>query len=195
MGPVRRQATPINTRIPVNVIEVVPPDPSWPQTFERLRDRLWPWIRREALAVEHVGSTSVPGLPAKPIIDMTIVAPNDAAVTQIIHRLTFAEYHHRGDLGIAGREAFSSPAFLPSHHLYACVDGALPLRNHLALRDYLRAHPDAARTYGQIKQQLARQYPDDMDAYIAGKTGIILDLLQRAGFSTEEIEQIAAANR
>src|SRR4051812_8526637 len=120
-------------------IIVVDYDPSWPDTFERLRAHIWSCIVDVAAAIEHVGSTSVPGLAAKPVIDMTVVVPTAAAMQTVIDRLAMIGYRHQGDLGVPGREAFARPQGTPDHHLYACVVGNDGLRNHLAVRDYLRS--------------------------------------------------------
>lgn len=175
-------------------IEVVDYDPAWPDLFERLRSFVWPAVEEVALAIEHVGSTSVPGLAAKPIIDMTVVVKAGDDVPRAIAGLATLGYVHRGDLGIQGREAFEAPAGLPDHHLYVCPAGALALRNHLAVRDYLRAHPEAARAYGALKRRLAGAFEDDIERYVAGKTAFIVGILREAGFSPEEVGSIEEEN-
>jgi GrpB-like predicted nucleotidyltransferase (UPF0157 family) len=126
-------------------IEVVDYDPHWPETFETLRSRIWTAVGDVASSVEHVGSTSVPGLAAKPIIDISIVVPERSDVPTGISRLATLGYVHRGDLGIAGREAFANPDGLPMHNLYLCPRDSVALANHLAIRNYLRTHPEAVR--------------------------------------------------
>lgn len=164
--------------------------------FQQLRHRIWPAVAGVALSVEHVGSTSVPGLAAKPVIDIDIVlqTPND--VPAVVERLAPLGYRHRGDLGIEGREAFRSPegTSIP-HHLYACAVDSLPLRNHLALREHLRAHPADAAAYAALKRELADRYPCDMDRYIDGKTAFILHILRRHGLPSDTLDCIAAQNR
>jgi GrpB-like predicted nucleotidyltransferase (UPF0157 family) len=132
-------------------------DPAWPQSFAQIDTYLRQHIDG-FLRVEHVGSTSVPGMTAKPIIDIDIVVPV-GQMSRMIEQLLGAGYAHRGDLGIAGREAFDTNselvAALPHHHLYACEEGAFELRKHVSFRDYLRAHPDEANRLSQIKVRLA----------------------------------------
>ena len=99
-------------------ITVVDYDPTWPTAFEAVRARVWQVVGDIAIAVEHVGSTSVPGLPAKPVIDIDVVVPTGAAVTVAIERLSTLGYRHLADLGIEGREAFAGPNMPPRHHLY-----------------------------------------------------------------------------
>src|SRR5258707_11678358 len=102
------------------MIVVVDYDPAWPSTFEMLRSRAWEVVGDFALSIEHVGSPSVPGLAAKPIIDMSVVVTSPTEISLAVTRLATLGYVHRGDLGIVGREAFHLPAGLPAHHLYVC---------------------------------------------------------------------------
>ena len=174
---------------------VVDYDPSWPAAFEQLRTAIWPCIAEVATAIEHVGSTSVRGLAAKPVIDMSIIVPAAAAMRTVIDRLAAIGYQHRGDLGVPGREAFDRPRGAPpDHHLYACVAGNDGLRNHLAVRDYLRSHPAAARAYGTLKKELAQRFADDVGGYVEGKTEFILAILAKKEFSPEQMAAIRAIN-
>jgi GrpB-like predicted nucleotidyltransferase (UPF0157 family) len=175
-------------------IIVVDYDPSWPDRFERLRTGIWPSIAGVATTIEHVGSTSVRGLAAKPIIDMTIVVPDAEAMRTVIERLATIGYRHRGDLGVPGREAFDRPADSVEHHLYSCVCGNEGLRNHLAVRDYLRSNPLTAKGYGELKKRLAARFADDIDGYVDGKTEFILGILAASDFSSREIEAIRGIN-
>jgi GrpB-like predicted nucleotidyltransferase (UPF0157 family) len=176
-------------------IAVVDYDPAWPATFDDLRARVWPVVGDFALAIEHLGSTSVPGLAAKPIIDMTVVVPSADDIPRAIERLVPLGYVHRGDVGIEGREAFRSPEELPAHHLYVCPAGSLGLLNPVAVRDYLRVHPDVARAYGDLKKSLALAFPNDIDSYLDGKTDLILGILREVGFSSDQLEAIERMNR
>ncbi|HEY2905826.1 MAG TPA: GrpB family protein [Vicinamibacterales bacterium] len=176
-------------------IVVVDYDPAWPQLFDQLRARVWPVVQQAALSIEHVGSTSVPGLAAKPIIDLSIVVGDRAAVAPLIRSLAELQYVHRGELGVEDRDAFDSPRHLASHHLYLCLEGGLGLENQLAVRDYLRAHPDRAREYGDLKKLLAQQFPHDIDSYVEGKTDFIVSILQAAGVPHDRIARIERANR
>lgn len=135
---------------------VVDYDPTWPTIFERLRRPIASAVGQLALAVEHVGSTAVPGLAAKPIIDMDVVARERSHVPELIGLLTPLGYTHVGDLGIAGREAFRSPAALPPHHLYLVVAGTKPYSDHVLFREYLRNHPDAVARYARRKTRAGR---------------------------------------
>ena len=176
-------------------VVVVDYDEEWPRLFEKLRAHIWPVVAEVALRIEHVGSTSVPGLASKPIVDMTVVVPGRSVVEQAIERLGTLGYCHRGNLGIEDREAFDHPPDIVRHHLYVCPDGTTSLLNQLALRDCLRAQPDAARQYGELKKALARRFPNDIDSYVFGKTDFILDVLRRAGLTPEMLTAIERDNR
>lgn len=182
-------------RAGTRTIVVVDYDPAWPALFESLRSRIWPAVSDFALALEHVGSTSVPGLAAKPIIDICIVLESERDVHRAIDRLAVLGYVHLGNLGIEGREAFRRPDPVPAHNLYVCPRGSLGLVNPLAVRDYLRTHPDTVRAYGELKKRLAAQFPTDIDSYVDGKTDLILSILRAVGFSPDQLEAIELANR
>ncbi|MBL0939315.1 MAG: GrpB family protein [Gemmatimonadaceae bacterium] len=179
----------------VKSIVVVPYDSAWPALFEQLRQHLWPAVHDVAISIEHVGSTSVPGLAAKPVLDIDIVIAPATPVSLVADRLSTLGYQHRGNLGIEGREAFRAPEGSPTHHLYVCLSDSEALANHLAIRDHLRAHPDTAARYGALKQQLAREFPHDIDAYVAGKTDLLLEILALRGFSRASLDAIERVNR
>jgi GrpB-like predicted nucleotidyltransferase (UPF0157 family) len=132
------------------------------------------------ISVEHVGSTAVPGLAAKPIIDTDVVVPAVADIPEAIRRLAILGYVHRGDLGIAGREAFTSPAGKPRHHLYVCALDSEELRRHRSFRDHLLTHPDDARAYAALKKAAASRFAEDRVAYNEAKTRFVEAVLQRA---------------
>src|SRR3974390_1457583 len=114
---------------------IVKYDPGWPSLFEELRAPVLAALGDLVVTVEHVGSTAVPGLAAKPIIDMDVVVPTVSEIPEAIVRLAALGYIHRGDLGIPGREAFTAPADKPRHHLYVCSPDSSELRRHLSFRD------------------------------------------------------------
>ena len=183
---------PMPTRHAVVVVDY---DPDWPRRFEDLRARIWLTVADVALRVEHVGSTSVPGLAAKPIIDLSVVVAGRDDVPATIARLATLGYRHRGNLGIEDREAFDHPGDQPRHNLYVCPEGTIGLVNQVAMRDYLKARPEAAREYGELKKQLARQFPDDIDSYVYGKTDFVLRALRVAGLTNEQLTAIERVNR
>ena len=176
-------------------IQVVDYDSEWPRIFLRLRDWIWPSVCDVAIAIEHVGSTSVPGMAAKPVIDIDVVVRARAHLPSMRLRLGRLGYSHRGDRGIADREAFLAPRNQPAHHLYLCVENSLALKNHLAVRDYLRTHLADAVAYASLKQALAERFGNERERYVEAKTDFILSILERRGFSEKELDSIKRANQ
>lgn len=160
--------------------EVVDYDTRWPLWFEEIRARLTPYVA--GFAVEHVGSTAVPGLAAKPIIDVDIVVPSPDLVPVAIGRLAEAGYRHEGDQGIAGREAFALPPdAVHYHHLYVVVEGNKAHRDHVLLRDHLRADAGDRGRYAARKRELAHLLTTDRAAYVDGKGALVEELVAKAG--------------
>ncbi|NML37616.1 GrpB family protein [Chitinophaga sp. G-6-1-13] len=186
-------------------ITVVPYSAEWADTFERLAGIYRAQLGHLISGVEHVGSTSVPGLAAKPIIDIDILIQTSAGLLPVVAILEQLGYTWRGDLGIPGREAFGrnadtapldgSSTSWPAHNLYVCVEGCVSLKNHLQLRNYLRQHPEAARQYGTLKQELAVKYPNDIDSYVEGKTAFITGILAHTGMEADALKNITAQNK
>ena len=156
-----------------NVV-VLPYDEGWPRDFSQIEAELRAALGELALRIEHVGSTSVPGLSAKPIIDIDAVVRSES-LGPAISALRKIGYEHEGDLGIPGREAFAyeGKTHLRKHHLYVCPQDSPELKRHLAFRDYLRSHPEAARAYGRIKEEGAALYPRDIGKYVEYKSPFI----------------------
>jgi GrpB-like predicted nucleotidyltransferase (UPF0157 family) len=169
-----------------NPVVVVEYDPHWPATFEALRSRVAGALSELATAIEHIGSTAVPGMAAKPIIDVDVLLKSGSDLPLAIQRLAALGYVHRGDLGIAGREAFAAPPDTPAHHLYVCPPESQEYRRHLALRDYLRANDADAAAYSGLKRSLAARFCEDRAAYAEGKRECIERLLQQAIASRRE---------
>ena len=156
----------------VKHVVVLSYDEQWKQDFLKIKDELNSALGQLALAIEHVGSTSVEGLSAKPIIDIDVVIKDDLVFKDVVKALEAIGYHHEGDLGIAGREAFKydGKEHLRKHHLYVCEQDCLELKRHIAFRDYLRTHPDAVKEYSRIKEEGAKLYPYDIGRYIEHKS-------------------------
>ena len=165
------------------MIHIVNYDPQWPEVFTDLRGVLAIAIDTLVLSIEHVGSTSVPGLSAKPIIDIDIVIESSNLLPSVVDRLECLGYIHQGNLGISGREAFRRIAedvprshvkrTWPEHHVYVCPHDSPELARHLAFRNYLRQHPEQAVAYGNLKHEIAQCGARDRDAYTQAKTDFI----------------------
>jgi GrpB-like predicted nucleotidyltransferase (UPF0157 family) len=169
---------------PPSLVVIVPYDPAWPPIFDGLRDVYARALGPLALAIEHVGSTAVPGLAARPIIDVDVVIPSRAVLSEVIHRLARLGYRHHGDLVVPGREAFTREEVdggsrdgtgrrWPAHQLSVCAADSEALRRHLHFRDWLRAHPSRMAEYDRLKTRLAQIYGDNLEGYTEGKTAFI----------------------
>lgn len=176
--------------------EVVEYRSEWPQRFAELRDAFDAALRAGAVpcrAIEHVGSTAVPGLAAKPVVDVDVVvgAEDVDAAVRALERIGF---HVSAGTGVPDRVAFVTPERFRPSNTYVVTAGSLALRNHLAVRDVLRADDPLRDEYAEVKRHAAATAPD-LDAYLAMKDAVLDRVLVRAGLSPEDRAGIAAANR
>jgi GrpB-like predicted nucleotidyltransferase (UPF0157 family) len=175
------------------MIEVVDYDPAWRDRFDALRSEYAAALfaaRVPVVAIEHVGSTSVAGLAAKPVIDCDIVV-EEAHVEAASAVLVSLGFTPRGELGIPQRWAFDEPRRLAGTNTYVIVAGSLALRNHLAVRDTLRADPQVRDEYGEVKRRVGAQAAD-IYAYGAGKNAMVQRILRAAGLSEDDRASIDA---
>ena len=177
------------------MIEVVPWSADWARDFERVSADLCTALATvPGTRIEHVGSTAVPGLAAKPILDIDVIVSR-ADVAAAVEALTVIGYVHRGDLGVVGREAFHPPDEQPRRNVYVCEDGTTNVRNHLAVRDTLKARDDLRDAYAEVKLALADDPEVDIDTYIARKSAVVSRVLEASGeFSASELVAIRRLN-
>jgi GrpB-like predicted nucleotidyltransferase (UPF0157 family) len=155
-------------------VEIVDYDPAWPRLFaeehEKLADALGPWL---AGPIEHIGSTAVPGLAAKPVIDiMAAVATLGSSRPAIAAagELAYCYYPYRAEL----EHWFCKPTTaFRTHHLHLVPFGSRLWEEALAFRDYLRTHPETALEYERLKRQLASEYRLDRERYTEAKAPFI----------------------
>ena len=149
-------------------------NPRWKYEYEKIVASLGKDIIYNSIKIEHVGSTSVEGLSAKPVIDLDIVIEKDkfAIIKELLNK---KGYEYEGDLGIEGREAFSysGKEELMTHHLYVCPKDSKELFKHITFRNFLKNNPALAVEYSKVKEQAAVLYPDDIDKYMEFKSKII----------------------
>ena len=164
-------------------VVVLPYDPKWASDFQQIRDEIEEAVGHLILRIEHVGSTSVAGMSAKPCIDLDAVIADASRLPAVISGLEAIGYIHEGDLGIKGREAFkyTDKSHLQNHHLYVCPQDSEELHRHLTFRDYLKTHPEAVAAYSRVKETAARLYPDSIDGYMAYKSACIEELYGLCG--------------
>lgn len=159
-------------------VRVDPYNHEWPHLFGLEEKRLREFFARANLAVviEHTGSTSIPGLAAKPVLDILAGYPPGESVQPYIHAMESAGYSHRGQQGIPGREFFrrGEPR---SYHLHLTTIGSQFWKDHLAFRDRLRANAALRDQYAELKHNLAAQFPRNREAYINGKEAFVKSVL------------------
>ncbi|CAN7234103.1 GrpB family protein [Pseudomonas sp. TUM22785] len=169
-------------------IEVVDPNPEWPQRYREEAAAISDALGIRGLRLEHYGSTSVPGLAAKPIIDILLLPPPDYDWQRLVAPLEALGYQFWRDNPATDRMFFVKG--MPpkgtgrTHHVHVMTQ-ANAVR-HLLFRDHLRAHPEDAAEYARVKRQLAERHPTDRDAYTAGKDEVVGAILGRATAAMHE---------
>lgn len=163
-----------------NTVEITDYDEQWPAAFDRIAAELKQVLGELVYGIEHVGSTSVPGLAAKPIVDIDLLISSQAEFPKVRERLERFGYIHRGPRGVEGREVFRCVIDLPKHLLYVCEPASQPVVEQLAFRDYLRNHPELAAAYANLKKDLARRFATDRERYTESKTDFIRGVLESA---------------
>lgn len=168
-------------------VMVTPYNKAWRSDFEKIKSEIEAAVGDLIVGIEHVGSTSVEGMWAKPCIDLDVIIREDTAFDAVVEKLAAIGYIHEGDLGIKGREAFrySHKPHLRTHHLYVCPQNSAELHRHIAFRDFLRSNPEAVKQYSLVKETAARLFPDDVDGYIAYKSPCIEELYGLCGLKRQ----------
>ena len=166
-----------------NKVIVLPYDAAWKSAFEAIRDEIEAALGDLIIGIEHVGSTSVEGMSAKPCIDMDVIIKDYSVFGEIVRKLGEIGYIHEGDLGIKDREAFeyTDKPHLMMHHLYVCPQYSEELNRHITFRDFLRINPEAVKKYSSIKEKAAELFPNDIDGYIEYKSPCIEELYKECG--------------
>ena len=164
-------------------VVVLPYDVSWQSAFEKIKGEIEEAIGDLIIGIEHVGSTSVKGLSAKPCIDIDVIVKDYSAFAAVVDGLKAIGYIHEGDLGIKHREAFkySGKEHLQMHHLYVCPQYSEELHRHITFRDFLRSNPEAVKKYSLIKEKAAKLFPNDIEEYIEYKSPCIEELYKECG--------------
>jgi GrpB-like predicted nucleotidyltransferase (UPF0157 family) len=161
------------------VVRLSPYQPVWQRLFKEEKERLQQAVGPYVLDIQHVGSTSIPGLVAKPILDIAIAVCDFEAATICIEPIEGLGYVYRGEFGIPRRHYFAKGE-PRTHHLHMNEIDSVDYENQILFRDYLIRHPDVAQAYAALKLDLARRFPADRDAYLAGKAPFIEHVLALA---------------
>ncbi|MDA7027055.1 GrpB family protein [Bacillus sp. CLL-7-23] len=156
-------------------------DEKWPSMFEEEARALKAVFADECIDIHHIGSTSVPGLLAKPIIDIMPVVKNIEKAESFREEMIQLGYEPLGEAGISGRRYYRKGGKHRTHHVHMFqFDHDEEIERHIAFRDYLRAHREQAEKYGCLKARLAKQFPYDIEAYMDGKDKFVKQLEQDA---------------
>lgn len=161
---------------------LAPYSPLWPDEFARVREELAKGLPEWVLSIDHVGSTSVPGLDAKPIIDVSIAIPDLQASLSLVPTLERLGFRYRPDDELPDRHYFPrTVSGLRRHHLSLAEPASWHRRNSLVFRDALRRDTELARKYVALKRRLAASVGNDRLAYLNGKTDFVLGVLRAEG--------------
>lgn len=181
-----------------------PHQAKWKTEFELLKEILHEDLNKYEVDIQHVGSTAIPQLFAKPILDIDIILFNKAWIEDISAILKRIGYHSRGDQGIPGRFAFRqetdrTPITIQNrkwqeHHLYVCFSDSLALKNHLLFRDALLKDPKLVQEYSHLKIALTHEIGMTREIYTRKKTDFILSVLSSQGLDENELREIKKAN-
>ncbi|MBE5892166.1 MAG: GrpB family protein [Lachnospiraceae bacterium] len=167
----------------ITKVIVLPYDRAWESAFEEIKKEIEGAIGDLMIGIEHVGSTSVEGLSAKPCIDIDVIIKDYSIFDAVVSKLEAIGYIHEGNLGIKDREAFKylNKPHLQTHHLYVCPQYSRELHRHIAFRDFLRSNGEAVEKYSLVKETAARLFPDDIDKYMEYKASCIEELYMLCG--------------
>jgi GrpB-like predicted nucleotidyltransferase (UPF0157 family) len=163
-------------------VQVVSYDPAWKDRFSAEADRIVHALSGGMVVIYHIGSTSIPGIYAKPIIDMLLEAGDPAELDDKTSTMAWLGYEAMGEFGIPGRRYFrkNDVSGIRIFQVHAFQAGSREIERHLAFRDYMIAHPVEAQRYSALKQRLAREYPEDIEAYMDGKDPYIQEQQSKA---------------
>jgi GrpB-like predicted nucleotidyltransferase (UPF0157 family) len=179
-------------------------NPKWKNEFEKLKQVLMTALNDFQIDIQHIGSTAIPGLYAKPILDIDIIIPNKIQLDAIAAKLEQLGYKNKGEQGVPGRFAFRQLSVLtphsigdelwPEHHLYVCFSDSLALKNHIVFRDALLQDKKLAQEYAQLKLSLANEKGMTREKYTQQKTDFIVSVLAHKGLNEKALADIKSAN-
>jgi GrpB-like predicted nucleotidyltransferase (UPF0157 family) len=163
-------------------VHVVPHDPAWQHAFTAEAERIAHALGEPHVRVHHIGSTAIPGIAAKPVIDILLEVDVIDRLDRQRADMQALSYEALGEFGIQGRRYFrkNTATGIRTHHVHGFRTGSAEAVRHLAFRAYLVAHPDESQAYGALKEALAMQHPNDMPAYMDGKDVFIKERVRRA---------------
>src|SRR6185436_15929492 len=162
----------------MRIVEVVPHNPKWRDAFEMERMQIADALGNNVVAIHHIGSTAIPNIYAKAIIDLLVAVKDITGVDNQTSAMVSLGYEPMGEYGIPGRRYFrkNNQEGLRTHHIHAFEAGSAEVERHLAFRDYMIAHTEDAEKYSDLKRKLAEEHPHSLDEYMDGKDGFIKEI-------------------
>jgi GrpB-like predicted nucleotidyltransferase (UPF0157 family) len=168
-------------------VELVPHNPDWSHQADEEAQRILADLTFPIIGIYHIGSTSVPGIKAKPILDLVMEVENLEDVIQAVPEFEAIGYQNRGEFGIPGRQFFTMDTDGDrTHHLHVFQKGHPDIERHIVFRDFLRANPEAAREYEKLKEKLAKRFPKQSGDYTEAKSDFILSMDEVARYWLEQ---------
>ena len=165
----------------VRRVKVVPHDPRWSQKYEKEARIIQSIFKKEIITTHHFGSTAIPGISAKPIIDILVEVHDIDRIDECNKDMIEQGYIPKGEFGIPNRRLFiKGSEELRISHIHVFQKGDPEITRHLKFRDFMIAHLKDAQEYSQLKERLAREYPENMDSYIDGKDAFIKKIDKKA---------------
>jgi GrpB-like predicted nucleotidyltransferase (UPF0157 family) len=162
-------------------IKVVPHDPNWSNLFKAEADELTAIFGQEVAAIHHIGSTAIPNIRAKPIIDILVKVHDIEKIDEFNEAIMELGYQPKGEFGIPGRRFFiKGDDATRTHHVHMFQAGGPEVERYLNFRDYMMAHPEEAQAYSRLKEELVREFPEDIEGYMEGKDGFIKEIDRKA---------------
>jgi GrpB-like predicted nucleotidyltransferase (UPF0157 family) len=174
----------VEVLLDIDAVIIVDYNPQWPSMYEQEKTRIQSVIGEYLIDIQHVGSTSIPGLSAKPIIDIMAVIRNISFVEQCVKPLEALDYAYKGEGGIPGRHFFRKPTDIPrtgrTFHMHMVEKGHEQWAMYQLFREYLRLHPESVQQYDTLKRELAAKHGADREAYTDAKAPFIRSILRAA---------------
>lgn len=164
----------------MRVIEVVPYSSKWKEEYNKESQKLINIFGEEVISIHHIGSTSIPGIYAKPVIDILIEVREIEIIDRFNSAMESIGYIAKGENGIEGRRYFFKGLYDRTHHVHIFQSGSEEISRHLNFRDYMIAHPEEAKQYGELKKQLAERFKYDIEGYCDGKDAFIKEIDRKA---------------
>ena len=166
----------------MRIVEVVPHNPQWRDAFEMERMQIADALGNNVVAIHHIGSTAIPNIYAKAIIDLLVAVKDITGVDTQTSAMVSLGYEPMGEYGIPGRRYFrkNNQEGIRTHHIHAFEANSAEVERHLAFRDYMIAHRGDAEKYSDLKRKLAEEHPHSLDEYMDGKDGFIKEIDRRA---------------